>query len=72
MAAGPLARTARPRKKPKKKEGKEVIEVTEKGERVGTVCVAADCVAGTIPITTAAKTMAMVSMPLKGISVAAA
>src|ERR1700739_1381584 len=73
MAAGPLARVARPRKKPKKKEVKEVEDVDERTEVVEVV---PDCDSGVKDgmrfRSLAAKTMAMVSMAAKGMSVAAA
>src|SRR5579859_4317609 len=76
IAAGPLARVARPRKTPKRKEVKEVEEVNEVKERselVGAVEIC-DCVVvrGTRCRRFAAKTIAMVSMAAKGMSVAAA
>src|SRR5258708_16818966 len=61
MAAGPLARTARPRKKPNKKSASQGVR-----GRIGVFSLRIT------PTTTVAQTMAMVSMALKGISVAAA
>src|SRR6266705_1092790 len=61
MAAGPLARTARPRKKPKRMKASQGVR--------GRIAV---CSLRVRPRTTAAQTMAMVSMALKGMSVAAA
>src|SRR5260370_32303872 len=88
MAAGPLARAARPRKKPKRreiKEGEEVEEMKEEeagavaGASVGLVACASFCESGGEPphskgslSRTAAQTMAIVSMALKGMSVAEA
>src|SRR6266851_8079969 len=88
MAAGPLARRASPRKKPKRREVKEVEEVEEMkeeeagavaGASVGLLAYASFCESGGEPphskgslSRTAAQTMAMVSMALKGMSVAAA
>src|SRR5712692_4165069 len=84
MAAGPLARTARARKRPKRREVKEVEEVKEikddgevAGASVGLAAVASlgerepPHSKGSLS-RTAAQTMAMVSMALKGMSVAAA
>src|SRR6266852_1858018 len=85
MAAGPFARTARPRKKPKRREGRKVEEV--KDEEFGAVAgVPADLVAaasldesgGKPPHSkgrrsrTATQTIDIVNMALKGMSVAAA
>src|SRR5713101_6346250 len=61
MAAGPLARTARPRKKPKRMRASQGVR-----ERIGVFSLRAR------PRTTAAQTMATVSIALKGMSVAAA
>src|SRR5216684_1184313 len=61
MAAGPLASTAKPRKKPKRRSGSQGVR-----GRIGV------CSFRARPITTAAQTIAMVSMLLKGMSVAAA
>src|SRR6266404_5149906 len=91
IAAGPLARTARPREKPKRREIKEVEEVNEvkevRGGEAGVVArLPVDSVAaaslgesgGKPPHSkgsrrrTAAQTMAIVNMALKGMSVAAA
>src|SRR5713226_8209606 len=86
MAGGPLARTARARKRPKRREVKEVEEVKEikddgavAGASVGLAAVASLGKSGGEPphskgslSRTAAQTMAMVSMALKGMSVAAA
>src|SRR6266852_8753360 len=83
MAAGPLARTARARKRPKRREVKEVEEVKDDGAvagaSVGLAAVASLGESGGEPphskgslSRTAAQTMAMVSMALKGMSVAAA
>jgi hypothetical protein len=57
-----LAKTARPRKAPRKRELKEVEEVKE----------AEDSEVGIRPSNLAAKTMAMVNIAAKGMSVAAA
>src|SRR6267143_5078513 len=59
MAAGPLARTARPRKKPKKIRASQCVcgMTGEFSFRVS-------------PRTTAAQTIAIVSIPLKGMTVA--
>src|SRR6266436_1735263 len=85
IAAGPFARTARPRKKPKRREVRKVEEV--KDEEFGAVAgVPADLVAaasldesgGKPPHSkgrrsrTATQTIAIVNMALKGMSVAAA
>src|SRR5690348_15816215 len=79
IAAGPLARVARPKKRPKKKEVKEVEEVNEVNEvkdRNRPAGVVASCEAagadGTRLRSFVAKTIAMVSMAAKGMSVAAA
>src|SRR5882724_6386689 len=61
MAAGPLARTARLRKKPKRRRASQGVR-----GRIGVFSLRVR------PRTTAAQTMAMVSMALKGMSVAAA
>src|SRR5271165_3966466 len=61
IAAGPLASTARPRKKPKRSGGSHGVR-----GRIG------ECSVRVRPSVTAAQTMAIVSVPLKGISVAAA
>ena len=68
-----MARVARPRKKPKKKEVNEVEEVEEMSEPCEAVELS-DCWVGDgIRLRSfAAKTMAMVSMAAKGMSVAAA
>src|SRR5260370_33102116 len=61
MAAGPLARTARPRKKPKRTRASEGAR-----GRIGV------CSLRMRPRTTAAQTMAVGSLALKGMSVEAA
>ena len=61
IAAGPFARTAKPRKKPQRIRASQGVR--------GSMGVFSSRVR---PRTTAAQTMAMVSMPLKGMSVAAA
>src|SRR6266478_134068 len=61
IAAGPLARTARPRKKPKRIKASQGV-----WGRMGVFSLRVR------PRTTAAQTMAVVSMALKGMSVAAA
>src|SRR6267378_2806920 len=70
IAAGPLARVARPRKKPKRKEVREVEEVNEVKKRNEPLEGAApsDCCVddGTRLRSCAAQTMAMVSMAAKG------
>src|SRR5882757_6189397 len=70
IAAGPLARVARPRKKPKRKEVKEVEERNEPLEAAAPI----DCCVddGARLRSCAAKTMAMVSIAAKGMSGAAA
>src|SRR6266403_3717560 len=76
IAAGPLARVAMPRKKPKRKEVKEVEEINEVKERTELVEIVSPCGCtvrgGTRFRSCAAKTMAIVSMAAKGMSVAAA
>src|SRR3974390_34386 len=97
MAAGPLARVARPRKKPKQtavkeveeaKEGKDEAECVMAGASAGRMLFSGSFASGTSlasftsltsamrigsnPTRRAAKTMAMVSMAAKGMSVAAA
>ena len=71
-----MARTARPRKKPNRKEIKDVEEVKEvedEEELKGLVALKNEKLdVGRRPRTKAAATMAMVSMALKGMSVAAA
>src|SRR6266478_9431822 len=62
MAAGPFARTARPRKQPKSISASHGVR-----GRIGVFSVVV-----TIPIATAAQTIAAVSMPANGMSVAAA
>src|SRR5215831_4209500 len=64
IPAGPLARTPRPRKTPKRTEVRDVDEVKDEERPTG--------LGATIPMIIAAKTIAMVSMAEKGISVAAA
>src|SRR5260370_3279006 len=61
MAAGPLARTARPRKKPKRMRASQGVR-----GRIGV------CSLRLRPRTSAAQTMAMVSIAQKGMSLAAA
>src|SRR5713226_4288080 len=61
MAAGPFARTARPRKNPKRMRASQGVR-----GRIGVFSLRVS------PSTTAAQTMAIVSMPLKGMSVEAA
>src|SRR6266481_3028941 len=61
MAAGPFARTERPRKKPKRMRASQGVR-----GRIGVFSLRAR------PRATAAQTMAMLSIALKGMSVAAA
>src|SRR6266705_1355532 len=61
IAAGPLARTARPRKKPNRMSASQGVR-----GRIGLFSLRVR------PKTTAAQTMAIVSIPLKGMSVEAA
>ena len=77
IAAGPLASIAVPRKNPKRAEASKVVrlaKVIEGNERGSTWSsgLESGLAKGTRPSRTAAATIAHVSVPLKGISVAAA
>src|SRR4029077_7389654 len=78
IPAGPLAGTARPRKKPKReaaKEGEEVNDVSDEAGGCGDDCFGAEMgerSGGTRQRRILAATMAMLNMALKGMSVAAA